>query len=59
MLRHLLRKKPIALDTIYAETFQLVVGVEEAQPVTIGKGCRTSYIERVATQLLDLADILT
>ena len=56
--RHLLRKEPVAHGTIDAETLQLALVIDEAQPVAIGKRRRARHIERVAAQLLDLAHIL-
>ena len=46
--RHLLRKEPVAHGTIDAETLQLALVIDEAQPVAIGKRRRARHIERVA-----------
>ena len=53
--RHLLWEEAVALGTIDAETLKVVLLINEAQSVAIGKGSRTSHVERVATHLLDSA----
>ena len=48
-----MRKEAVALSTIDTEPFQLVVGIDEAETVAIGKRRGASHIERVAANLLD------
>ena len=48
-----MREETVALSTIYTEPFQLVVGIDEAETVAIGKRSGASHIERVAANLLD------
>ena len=56
--RHLLRKEAVAFSAIDAEALQVVVGIEEAESVAVGKRRRACDIERVAAQFLDTSDIL-
>ena len=56
--RHLLRKEAVAFGAIDAEALQLVVGIEEAESVAVGKRRRACDIERVAAQFLDASDVL-
>ena len=57
-LRHTLWKDTIAHSTVYTESFQCLVLVEETKSVAIGKGSSSRHIERVSTYLLYLPHIL-